>query len=159
MKRLVSIPLGMSLGLAFLASGAVSAQATNVELLDVRIGDRCANGEDLGYDRMVLDVRGRIKDVTATLDNNDLAVTSNVPVEKDDFADVNAELSNPEWVFSYVEAAGTTLTLTLTERVSSEEPVFIVSVLKGAYPEGGANLSRLVIDVYEDEPDTCSSLG
>lgn len=155
MKRLTRIPFAMFLGLVLAVPLAGSAQAAQVRLIDVRIGDRCVPGGDLGYDRLVLDVSGRVKDVSAAVDGDVLTVTSNVPVGDGNFGAVNDELANPEWVFSYVGAEGTTLSLTLTERIPSEGPVFIVSVLKGAFPEGGANQSRLVIDVYESEPDAC----
>ncbi len=157
MKRLMRIPFAMFLGLVLAVPLAASAQAAQVRLIDVRIGDRCVPAGDLGYDRLVLDVSGRVKDVSAAVvDGGRLTVTSNVPVGAYDFTAVNEELAaNSEWVFSHVEAAGTTLTLSLTERIPSKDPVFIVSVLKGAFPEGGANQSRLVIDVYESTPDAC----
>jgi len=158
MKRLARIPFVMFLGLALATPVAASAQAASVELLDVRIGDRCVQTVDLGYDRIVLDVRGRVKDVSAGVEGNVLMVTSNIPVAAYDFTAVNAVLKgDAEWVFDNLRAAGSaTLAVNLTERISSAEPVFSVSVLKGAYPEGGSNQSRLVIDVYEDTADSCS---
>ena len=88
MKRLARIPCAIFLGCALVAPVAASAQAANVELLGVRIGDRCVQGYDLGHDRTCLAAGSRtenfhIKGLTSSFSRMILLTMAQL-VTKDD---------------------------------------------------------------------------
>lgn len=140
--RMTSVVLVSLVGLALPVAAAQAAQA---ELVEVRIGHR----PSVPCDRLVLEARGRIKDVTTEREGETLTVNSTLSAGDYDYGWVNDAFDDETWLFTSLELAlgadgRGEVVVGLDRAVASYDVV----VLKGSY-EGESQYSRLVIDVCE----------